>query len=98
MFFFHFLDYQPGTRGIKWTEYHAKVIRRKILYLWKNWEEVAKDFDYGTPSATNTDYVFDPDKKLSTKDCGNKNKGCNNYWKDKNRFSGIAFTERKAIR
>ena len=64
--------YQPGTPGIKWTEDQASIIRSKILYLWKNWKETAKDFDFGDPgqqepTGTNTEYVYDPERKLSTR-------------------------------
>ena len=64
--------YQPGTPGIKWTEDQASIIRSKILYLWKNWKKTAKDFDFGNPdqqepTGTNTEYVYDPERKLSTK-------------------------------
>ena len=66
--------YQPGTPGIKWTEDQAMIIRSKILYLWQNWKNTVKDFDFGTNTATNTDYVYDKDKLLSTKDCGDRGK------------------------
>ena len=64
--------YQPGTPGIKWTEDQASIIRSKILYLWKNWKNTAKDFDFGDPgqqepTGTNTEYVYDPERKLSTR-------------------------------
>ena len=64
--------YQPGTPGIKWTEDQASIIRSKILYLWKNWKNTAKEFDFGNPDqqepkGTNTEYVYDPERKLSTK-------------------------------
>ena len=64
--------YQPGTPGMKWTEDQASIIRSKILYLWKNWKETAKDFDFGDPgqqepTGTNTEYVYDPERKLSTR-------------------------------
>ena len=67
-------QYQPGTPGIKWTEDQASIIRSKILYLWKNWKKTAKDFDFGNPGqqepkGTNTEYVYDPERKLSTKVC-----------------------------
>ena len=66
--------YQPGTPGIKWTEDQAMIIRSKILYLWQNWKNTVKDFDFGTNTATNTDYVYDKDELLSTKDCGDRGK------------------------
>ena len=73
------------------------IIRSKILHLWQKSKEFAKDFDFGTSEAKNTDYVHDPTEKLSTKDCGNKGL-CSVYWAEGLRLSGIAFTERKAIR
>ena len=73
------------------------IIRSKILHLWQKSKEFAKDFDFGTSEAKNTDYVHDPTKKLSTKDCGDKGL-CSVYWAEGLRLSGIAFTERKAIR
>ena len=88
--------YQPGTAGIQWTEAEAKIIRSKIVSLWKNWKKTVQDFDFGTPEATNTDYVYDPNKRTYTKDC--KSGLCDTYWRDEKRLSGIAFTERKAIR
>ena len=42
-------------------------------------------------------YVFDEDKHLSTKDCGNKGL-CGTYWATNVRLNHLAFSTRKAIR
>ena len=73
------------------------IIRSKILYLWKNDKTTVKDFDYGSPGAKSLKYVFDEDKHLSTKDCGNKGL-CGTYWASNVRLNHLAFSTRKAIR
>ena len=92
MTFIQSLGYQPGTPGIQWTERQALIIRSKILYLWKNDKTTVKDFDFGSPGAKSLKYVFDEDKHLSTKDCGNKGL-CGTYWASNVRLNHLAFSK-----
>ena len=55
--------YQPGQPGADWTEEQAGIIKAKLIRLWdKSYgSKLMKDFDLGTPGATSSGYMYDPD-------------------------------------
>ena len=91
--------YEAGNPGINWTEEQADIVKNKLLKLWKSSYNIINDFDFKNPQApaSHTDYVYDPDRRLSTVDCDLNESLCETYWGDKRR-SNMAFTEPKAIR
>ena len=100
----HSDTYVPGEPGVKWTEEQAGVIRDKLNYLWDNKIDIARNFDFNNTdaSASNTTYLYDPERKLSTVDCDSNGMLCRVYWSskkdDSRRIRDIAFSEPKAIR
>ena len=95
----HSDPYVPGTPGVKWTEKQAEVIRDKLIYLWDNKLDLVVQFDFNNTAApaSHTDYLYDPQRILSTVDCDWKYSLCAGYW-SKKRIRNIAFGEPKAIR
>ena len=100
----HSDPYVPGTPGIEWTEKQAEVIRDKLIHLLDNKLDIVKNFDFNNTDApaSYTDYLYDPERKLSTVDCDTNEMLCKAYWNSKNkeskRIRNIAFSEPKAIR
>ena len=100
----HSDPYVPGTPGVKWTEKQAEVIREKLIHLWDNKLDIVKKFDFNNTDAqpSNTSYLYDPERKLSTVDCDWNEMLCRAYWdsqkEDSKRIRNIAFSEPKAIR
>ena len=95
--------YKPGTPGIRWTEYQAKVIAAKLHHLWDNRLDIAYVFDFNNTNSpsSNTDYLYDPDRRLSTVDCNWNEQICRTYWQNKksgNRLDALAFGPSKAVR
>jgi len=89
--------YVPGTPGIQWTEDQASIIQAKIVYLFEQKTSIINKFDkmLGGNGAVDADYVFDPTKRLSTKDC-NTDGQCESAWNS--RKGSIMFNEPKAVR
>ena len=92
--------YQPGTPGAPWTENQAVIIRNKILYLWRTdvYMKNVENFDFKNPDATDTDYIYDPDRHLSELDCDINKMMCRTGWAKNARLDSIAFSPEKAIR
>ena len=89
----------PGTPGVKWTEAQAKIIQEKLYRLWKTSWGTLQDFDFNNTDATDTDYMYDPNRRLSTLDCEIRGDDmCSQSWFSGKRESNMAFKEPKAIR
>ena len=91
--------YEPGNPGITWTEPQAAIIKAKLNYLWDDPIGIVNGFDFNNTNAptSNTDYLYDPKRILSTVDCNWKEALCRTYWSGK-RSGNIAFSEPKAVR
>ena len=101
----HSDPYVPGNPGVEWSEKQAEVIREKLIHLWDNKLDLVNEFDFNNTNApaSCTDYLYDPERKLSTVDCDWNQMLCKVYWNSKNsknskRIKNIAFSEPKAIR
>ena len=92
-------SYVPGTPGITWTEDQADIIKDKLNYFWDNRLTIATDFDFNNTDApsSNTDYLYDPERRLSTVDCDWNEDLYQTYWSGK-RLENIAFGPAKAVR
>ena len=95
--------YVPGTPGAPWADEHARIIRNKIFYLWRTdkLRVNVRHFDLKKHPNGNqgfTDYLYEPDKRLSIVDCDINEPQCFFSWVDPVREDGIAFTPVKAIR
>ena len=73
--------------GINWSEEQAEIIKAKLEYLWvkKNSLDIVEGFDFNSTvhDPSNTDYLYDPEYKLSTVDCDWKEDLCETYWSGK---------------
>ena len=73
--------------GINWSEEQAEIIKAKLEYLWvkKNSLDIVEGFDFNSTvhEPSNTDYLYDPEYKLSTVDCDWKEDLCETYWSGK---------------
>jgi hypothetical protein len=89
----------PGAPGAKWTEGQAEIIQEKLYRLWKTSWNIQKDFDFQNEDAADTDYVYDPNRRLSTLDCEIRGDDmCSQSWTSGKRENNMAFKEPKAIR
>ena len=93
------IPYEYGTQPEPWSEEQATIIKAKLNHLWDNRLSIAKEFDFNNTNAptSNTDYLYDPQRRLSTVDCDSKQALCRTYWSGK-RLGNIAFSEPKAVR
>ena len=73
--------------GINWSEEQAKIIKAKLEYLWvkENSLDIVLGFDFNSTvhDPSNTDYLYDPELKLSSVDCNWKEDLCRVYWSSK---------------
>ena len=95
--------YVPGTPGAPWDPKHAEIIRNKIFHLWRTdiRRPNVRNFDLKKHPKGNkgfTDYLYEPDFRLSKVDCDTKENQCKGVWEDPVRENAIAFTPVKAIR
>ena len=86
--------YVPGTPGAPWADEHAKIIRNKIFYLWRTdkLRVNVRNFDLKKHPNGNqgfTDYLYEPDKRLSIVDCDINEPQCFFSWVDPVREDGI---------
>ena len=66
--------YVPGTPGAPWDPKHAEIIRNKIFHLWRTdiIRPNVRNFDlkkYPKGNKGFTDYLYEPDFRLSKVDC-----------------------------
>ena len=92
--------YKPGNPGAPWTDDQATIIRNKILYLWRTDVLMSnvERFDFKNPNASDTDYIYEPDRRLTDLDCNINEMMCRTSWNKNTRLDAIAFSPEKAIR
>ncbi len=92
---------QIACQGVPWTEEQASIIASKVRFLWVEYKTAFDSFDETTNpnSAVNSQFLYDPDHRLSTPDCDHpEHFRCYEWTTGETRRSDLSFRERKAIR